>query len=546
VFFMKKRFVLVGASLSILAILAMIFLRGESRLGGAEMARFVPAETLVFLQADDLPLALGSLTATEAWNKLAPRYGIDKNYAKLNGFNRLLADWDFGSVDSVVFAKSQIAVAVLDFAAKSAADDAALKLKPTFAIVIETHSSRAADFVENTVADFARGQLGEIKIERRVAPDAAWTIFHSNTAERDIFAAVNGAIVVIGNSENAAQLCLDAKNNRRKSLADDENFLKMRAAAKSADNFAFGFVTTEGVRKLSNLGAILAAGQATEDPRAMSLLAQSLPPFLQKSIVSVGWAARLKNGAIEDCYFVRMPADLTARLREPLAAGKSFDADKFAALVPANARSLTVYNLQNPQAAWRGLLFAATTKLDAFSAAALSQTSGALLAPYGIAKADDFLSQTSGNLATARLDKENGTIALTEAKNFEQIKTALINGGDRASETANNLLILGTNENLQICRAAREQNKTLKTLPDWAKLNDSSAFLSDGFVRTLTRDDASAHDFVRLFAKKKNVPDAPESFWAITETRLMRDGFERRTTSPFGLIGALAVNFAEK
>ncbi len=517
------------------------------------MAADVPAETLLYLEADDLPQILTALTETGAWRDIAPRYGLDKDYGKFSWFSQAMASANLGSTASIVVGRAQIAVALMGIGTADAGES--LKIRPQFAVVIETKSSRAGGFVENEIGAFARRQFGAVRVEKKETGNAAWTIFRSVADERNLFAAVIGTTVILGNDETAVQACLDVKNGQRKSLADDQNLARMSVNTDRETAFAFGFVTPEGIKQLSNVGAVMAAGQISEDPRAMSLLAQSLPPFVQKSVTAIGWTARRGlDSNIEDRYFVQMPPDLVARLREPLAEQER-DNSTIAQLLPANLHSLTIYNLKNPQFAWRGVIFAMTTKLDAFSAAAFSQAAGGLLAPYGIEHADDFLSQTGGALATVQLSTdEDATIAVAGVKDAAALNKSLRAESDKKSDLVNNFLLIGSEESLQICRAAREQNQTFQTQPIWTRFNDTKPTQSGTFVRTLTRDEETPVRFVRLFAKNKNAAEtavqpsepAPDWFWTISETGLVRDGAERRTLSPFGLIGTLATSFAEK
>ena len=520
------------------------------------MAADVPAETLVYLEADDLPQILTALTETGAWRDIAPTYGLDRDYGKFSWFSQAMANANLGSTASIVIGRAQIAVALMGVGTADAGES--LKIRPQFAVVIETKSNCAGSFVESEIASFARRQFGAVRIEKKEAGNAAWTIFRSAADERNLFAAVLGTTVILGNDEAAVQSCLDVKNGQRKSLADDANLARMSINTERETAFAFGFVTPAGIKQLSNVGAVMAAGQMSEDPRAMSLLAQSLPPFVQKSVTAIGWTARQgADNKIEDRYFVQMPPDLIARLREPLAEQERDDS-VIAQLLPANLHSLTIYNLKNPQAAWRGTIFAMTTKLDAFSAAAFSQAAGGLLAPYGIERADDFLSQTNASLSTVQLSTdEDGTIAAAGGfKDVAALKKSLQSESDKKSDLINDFLLIGSDESLQICRQAREQNQTFQTQPIWLEFNDAKLIRPGIFVRTLTRDEETPVRFVGLFAKNKTAAatetlvkpgePAPGWFWTISETGLVRDGAERRTLSPFGLIGTLATNFAEK
>ncbi|MEP6924193.1 MAG: hypothetical protein ABI954_06995 [Pyrinomonadaceae bacterium] len=536
------------------AILAAVWIVWQRPLP-IDMATDVPAETLCYFEADNLPKILQSLTNTEAWRELAPVNGVEKDLSNFGWLSQTLADASLGSTETLTFGRAQIAVALMGIGTVDRG--ASLKIRPQFAVVIETKSSRANNFVDTSVSDFARRQFGEIRIEKKETDGAAWTIFRAHADERNLFAAVAGTTIVVGNDEQAVQACLDAKSGKRKSLADDPVLVKMRASTERETAFAFGFLTTEGIKQLSSVGAVLVAGQMAEDHRAMSLLAQSLPPFVQKSVTAIGWTARKGLGdKIEDRYFVQMPPELVARLREPLAVQERNDSPPAAAFLPANLQSVTIYNLKSPQAAWRGVLFAMTTRLDAFSAVAFSQAANGLLAPYGVEKADDFLGATNGALSTARLSTaEDATVAAVRVRDAESLKKTLLVNGDKKSDLAEDFLFLGSEESLQICRTAREQNQTLQTQPIWLQFNEPKQISSGTFIRTLTRDDVSPIEFVKLFSKDKNQSGTaalqagdkvPDWFWTISETRLVRDGVERRNTSPFGLIGTLATSFAEK
>lgn len=542
-----KRLIIGGGLATILITIWIFWHRAPT----AKMASYIPAETLVYLEVNSLPQILNRMTKSSAWRELTPRYGVEQEVGNFSRLNQILADLNLGSTQSVVFGRAQIGVALMSVGAADAGES--LNIRPQFAIVIETKSTRAGEFVESEITDFARRQFGEMQTEKKESDGAAWTIFRARTDERDLFAAVAGTIVVIGNDEAAVAACLDAKNGKRKSLADDENLEKMRVNTESETAFAFGYVTPAGVKQLSNVGAVMFAGQITEDARAMSLLAQSLPPFVQKSVTAIGWTARgTRENKIEDRYLVQMPPDLVSALRQPLHDNPD-DNTALANLLPANLRSVTFYNLENSQAAWRGVILALTTKLDFVSAAAFSQTASGLLEPYGIEKADRFLGATNGTIVTLQpLSEEETTIVAVNVKDAGALKQTLQTNSEKESEFISDSVLLGTKPDLQMCRAAREQNQTLATQPIWLEFNNRQTPPRGTFVRTLKRDETTPINFVKLFAKNKgaelDLPGGeklPDWIWTTSETRLLREGFERRVTSPFGLIGTLATSFAD-
>ena len=519
------------------------------RAAAVEMADYVPAETLVYFEINDLPAAFQALTTTDAWRGLAPVYKVESNFAD-SWLNRAAANSGLSSSANIAFERSQTAVALLGATARGDNDDAALQIKLRYVVVVETKSTRAPAFVIAQTENFARRQFGELQIENRKKDQIEWTIFQSSLEDKTIFAARFGSAVFIGNDERAVQSCLDAKNNVRAPLADDEKLQEMRANVESKTAFAFGFVTSEGVKQLSEIAAVFAAGNFAEDSGAANLLAQSLPQFLQKSIVAVGWTARANEGNIEDRYLIEMPANLTERLREPLAANQA-DNSKLVRLLPSDAQSIAVYNFKNAANAWRGSLLALTTKLDAATAIAISTVANRLLEPYGVAKADQFLAAADNQFVTARLSsiESNKTVAVAAVKNAEQIKATLRQDEDFSSQFDNQFLLLGDKENLARCSAARNAGQTFDAQPIWLKFNRAESIAPNVFTRTLTRDDVAPLRFVQLFSREKPtsmLENSPVWAWTIGETRMVRVGLERRIISPFGLIGTLTANFVEK
>lgn len=546
---MKKKFWFLLPLLLAAFVLVWIYWQYPAR---AEMARYVPADALVYFEADDLPRVFQDFTATDAWRALAPQFGVRKDFGSFGWFNRFLANINLGSTETVVFGRSQIAVALMNVEADGAEET--LKIKPRYAVVIETKTSAltAGRFVEKQIGDFARRQFGEASAEKLEREGANWTIFRSLKDERKIFAAVAGGTIIFGNDETPIKLCLDAKNELRPSLAQSPRLAEMRANTDAGNAFAFGFVTSEGVRKLSQIGAVVFAGQIAEEPAAMGLIAQSLPPMLEKTVTGIGWTPRGASGRIEDRYFISVPPDLAERLREPLAVSNRTTIDAANFLPPA-AYSVSIYNFKDAGAAWRGVILAVSAKLDTLGAAAFAQVAGKLLAPYGIRQPNDFLSAAGDEIATVRLsEKEKETVALAKTGDANKMLAAIeppAPANNRAATFSGGMLLLGETEVVAKCLSARENN--LAATDFWQEFVKTRLSTNAPFARTLTRDTESAVQFVRIFADdqlKQTAPDLSKNqslTVAIAETGLRDNGFERRALSPFGLIGTLAASFAE-
>ncbi|MDQ4123591.1 MAG: hypothetical protein M3209_19305 [Acidobacteriota bacterium] len=546
---MKKRFWFLLPVLLAAFILVWVYWQYPTRV---EMAGYVPADVLVYFEGDDLPGIFQDFTATDAWRELAPQFGVRKDFGSFGGLSRFLANANLGSTETLVFGRSQVAVALMNVEAAGAED--ALKIKPRYAVIIETKTtqSRAGHFVEKQIGAFARSQFNEASLEKLEREGLNWTIFRSVRDERRIFAAVDGGTIIFGNDETAIKSCFEAKNQLRPSLAQSPHLAEMRAETEAGKALVFGFVTNEGVRKLSQIGAVLFAVQIAEEPAAMSLIAQSLPPMIEKTVAGIGWTARAANGKIEDRYFFNLLPDFSARLKEPLAVSNQ-TTNEAANFLPAETKSVTTYNLKDAGAAWRGIVLAFSAKLDTLGAAAFAQVAGKLLEPYGVRQPNDFLSASGGELTTARLsEKENETVAIVKIGDANKMLATIepaSKENNRAAAFTNGMLLLGENEDVAKCLAARENS--LANTDFWQGFAKTKLSANPPLIRTFSRDTESAAQFVRIFGDEKlkqKTPDLSKNqslTISIAETSLHDNGFERRTLSPFGLIGTLTVNFAE-
>src|SRR5215210_7648772 len=165
------------------------------------MADYVPADSLIYLEANDLPDIASGIISTDAWKALAPVAGIKSNLGNLGWLSRLASWTGIGPADGVVLSRAQIAVTVLGLDAAEAGDT--LKIKPRYALVVETHTgeSRARSAIENRVGDFARRAYGEPRVEQKEIDGAKFTTWVAPDSERRIIAAVMGSVAVIGNDE---------------------------------------------------------------------------------------------------------------------------------------------------------------------------------------------------------------------------------------------------------------------------------------------------------------------------------------------------------
>ncbi len=126
-----------------------------------DMSAYVPAESIVYLEANSLPEIVSGLTSTDAWQALAPPAGLSPNVGKIGWLSRLSAWTGIGSAETVVFSRAQVAVAVLGFEVTEESSTVR-DIKPRIALVAETHTGegRAQAAVTKLIGKYARRKYG--------------------------------------------------------------------------------------------------------------------------------------------------------------------------------------------------------------------------------------------------------------------------------------------------------------------------------------------------------------------------------------------------
>lgn len=540
-----------------------------------EMARLVPAETLVYLEADSLPAIVGGIGQTSAWKELAPLAGLSAYAGDAQKLSRLPFYTGLGDADTVIFSRAQVAVAVLGFEATEAGEG--FKVKPHVALVVDTRSSaeRTRAVVEKYAGQLAR-QIFDPVVDEQHERDG----FHFTTwkaargGERQIIAATAQSIGVIGNDEAAVLRCLDVIRGQKQSLAENQQMQLMRQRMRTGDSVAFGYASPVGLTKLVE-SVTHAYTEKVTDQRAQGLTASLLPQISGKIIGSdgAGWSARFIQGAVEDRYFISLQPGLTDQLRKTAKISGAGD-DSFARLLPTNTYQVTRYPFQSPESAWRALNASLASRLDAFSSVLVTELLKNSLEPYGIQSPADFLRAAGPGVVVARLDDTGSSTVTVVSVDDEKTLRALvakrlgaraktIRVGDAdlilsadeergAASFVDGYLLLGSEKTLRSCLAARSAQQTLRQ--------------DEGFRRALgLLPDNSTQDAVTISDDRENARTAMAALTAqrdrraqllgerdnlralsdsVSLTKLTEAGVERTTTSAFGQFGNFLAQFS--
>jgi hypothetical protein len=520
-----------------LCAVAAFFLYRQNR-NETDMRLLAPAETLVYLESRDLGAALQALTENKAWESEATERP------------------DFSQLKNI-----QVAVAVTGFetSEKQVTDQSAiLNFKPRFVLIGDTHAwhSTAVSIVENQIGGFARKiYVEDVKLEKSDKSGAKFYVWTSADG-RKLFSAVSGSVIYVGNDAELLDKCLSVRRGEAENLLKNENLESARAGA-GENPLAFGYVTQEGVTQISKMLGISTAIEASEEDIIRSFVAKILPDVLQKSVRELVWTARKTEQGIEDKIFVRTDGEVSSVFKETLVTTgeNQFSSAKF---LPIQFDSITFYNLQNPQVAWRSVLIVASNQMEGASGRILIQFSNAFFEPYGIADGEAFLSAAGTEIVTARFDEEGEkAVVVAEVKDIEKVKKSIsdeINFKAKPEKQGNaeiwqsedkvlaaafveNKIILGDRESVLECLRAKESGKNFARTIQFHNLAKSSALAA-----TISKDGESAQKIIGVLGKAREDKNTYTGFYT-AHTQFVGNGFERRIVSDFGLLGAIVERF---
>ncbi|HJR08531.1 MAG TPA: hypothetical protein VJ842_14830 [Pyrinomonadaceae bacterium] len=543
-----------------------------------DMSAYVPAESLVYLETNNLPEIVRGMTSTDAWQALAPPAGLNPNVGRVGWMSRLSAWSGIGSAETVVFSRAQVAVAVLGFEVTEESSTVR-DIKPRIALVAETHTgaARVQAALTKLIGNYARRKYGEPAIQRQEADDATFITWTTPDGKRKIVAAIIESVAIVGNDEETVRACLAVRRGQRASLANDEQLAEMRLRMNAADALAFGYVSPAGTGRLLEMAAVAYAGGLASDPNTQRAAAILIPQLAGRILGGVAWSARVAEGAIVDSYYVHLQNELASRLRNSLAASGEHNF-RAGDLLPVDTNQLTVYNYRDPEAAWRGVNAAISSQLEITIAPLVGRFLDASLQPFGIESPHDFLRAAGPEIATARLDSDGSALVLLAPVRDREALEALVRKrlgagvvskrvGDvemlvaadeerGAASFVGDYLVIGGAEEVRRCLQERAASQTLGASGAFQQASRPTANANDAAnVITYTNDYEPARRFVSFLGRQSGARNSPPNAaalqrslsalpYALSETRLVEGGFEKKTRSAFGQFGAMLVQLA--
>lgn len=500
----------------------------------SDMRTLVPAETLIYLETNDLAAALKPIVDAKPFKEVAK------------------SQPDLSALKGV-----QLAVAVLGFEAteeKLTDEQSVGSVKPRFVAVADTHAwnSTAIAFAERKLGGFVAEIYGsEPKLEKG---DKHGGKYFAWTAEdkRKAYALVIDGIVYFANDETAIDKCIAVRRGEADSILKTE-----KIKPSDPGTLARGYVSTDGIAQISGVIGMKLASEASDESEIQSAIAGILPKLIRGTITDINWTMTESERGIQDEYEIRMPPSVSKPLKEVLGARTSVE-PRLLSEIPAEVTSATLYRFSSPVDAWRTVRAVCLEQTDPIAAKMISESIALFLEPYGVSVPEPFFESVEPLIITSTT-KENGEAPFVASivKNDKLAESSFIKDLQPDTVVGNTYdkrwiseddgttvsirggsLIGGDTLAVNRVRATKAEGHLGKS-DIGRRLVESSASISSFAF------DSEAAKFIVNAMTNEIREDAKSRSFSFTETFFVTTGVNRRTVSDFGLIGQIIAQLAD-
>jgi len=553
----RLRLLLILVLLAVLCVVGLVWVNLPRR---ADLADYAPADSLVYVEFNNLADVAHAIQYTDVWQAAAPI-----THSKPDTQNRLLtaaARAGIGPIETVLFSRTQVALVVVGLNAIE--QDQTLRLRPEIALIAETHTSswRTKPVMVEVVRKLTNYTYGASSC---VGPSGENNRFECSLpgGDRKLVGVIQGTTVILANSDSALASCLDVRNGTRPSLRTDAEFERSRSSVVADKSLGFAYISAANSGKLFSWAAPLWMGMAPVDQQLQQLLAVSAGKILR----GIAWTAVPSGGGIEDRFVFSLEPGVATRL-EPAFETSARDENVWK-LVPSSFESLTIYRSREPAAAWSSLSSAVAYKLDALPAALFGTLLKSSLSTYGISDPREALTALSPPLLTMRPSAEaDGSVLIARVNDEARLRASLQHEVEKGSSApqilegvladpdpkreftavfADGYVILGKTENMRPCLVALRQSLA-GAAAEKQRVQDA-ARESTAAIVTYANDEARLLSFISTLLTLQGrrlsndelaqLQNTVRSNFTSTETRLSATGIERKTHSAFGQFSTL-------
>ncbi|QQS34229.1 MAG: hypothetical protein IPM50_06580 [Acidobacteriota bacterium] len=259
------------------------------------MRALVPAETLVYMESNDLAALLQPVVTSRQFSSTA---ASKPDLSPMKGVQAAVAVTGFELTEEKVNEEQSIA-----------------KVQPRFVVVADTKAwnYQAVAFAEHKLGELAAGIFGgEATLE---AIDKHGGKFFVWTARdgRKAHALVIDSLIWFGNDENAIEKSLAARRGETPNISSTG-----KIQPPESGTLARGYVSTDGIAQIANLAAMKIATEAGDENELRTVVAAVLPEMIRSSATEIRWTSFRAEQGIEDRFAAVLPAERKAANNEML------------------------------------------------------------------------------------------------------------------------------------------------------------------------------------------------------------------------------------
>ena len=532
------------------------------------MAALVPADSLAFIEANDLPTLASGIEESEAWRALAGPLNAPSSLLPRRWLVRFARWTGLGPIDAVLAARSQVALVFTQ--AQATQDESTLTIKPLAALVIQTHTSqrRMRPALEKHVARLAEKAYGQPSLVRKQLDGVDLAEWSSADNTRHLVLAFVDTVAILGNDESIVMRCVEVRRGKQQPLSVDKQLGQLRQQLSSSSAPLFGFIPKAGVEPVIQAWALSRAGGTADAATVVRLVSSTFGNLID----GFAWTARFDQGGLEDRFFVSLSAGVAEKLRNNVSS-EPVSPDEFS-YVPIDASSVTSYRLRTPDGFWRDLNTVVSSHADALGAIAARPFLRSLLEPYGVDDADVFFAAAGAPMQVIRL--ESGTPAVLVAQSFDRPilrklaqrrlgdkpKTEIVGETEIMLSATNNWsaalegnhFFTGPADAVRRCLSAKAQSQSVISVESFRRAQSYVDVSVPIFALSFANDRSAAISFVELFSSEErsafsanaaSIQQGAQSLpYAVSATVIKGEGIEWTSKSSFGLIGSLFTSFA--
>lgn len=262
------------------------------------MRTLAPAESLVYLETNDLAAALQPVVDSKPFNEVA-RFQPD--FSALKGVQLAVAITGFETSEEKVTDESSVG-----------------RIQPHFVAIADTHAwnYQAVAFAEQRLGAFVASIYDvEPTLEKSDKHGGKYFVWTAQDG-RKAYAVVFDSLIYFANDESSIDKCISVRQGE--AAAFYRNGKELPNAFPPV--IASGYLSTDGVAQIASLISVKFANESNKDSELQTTFVDVLPQMIRNSVKEITWTAtKATPNGIEDKFVVEKPSSANTNSDEMMA-----------------------------------------------------------------------------------------------------------------------------------------------------------------------------------------------------------------------------------